>query len=204
MTKITRIIYRLFNRTLKIVNNIKSIYWGHRATFSAKFNGGSFRYSKAVFQVPVSCRSSRGEIIVSKNVTFGYRPAPMFGNGEILLQTRNKDATIHIGENCHFSNNVSVIACKKISIGSNLLCGANVRISDSDGHSINPDKRNLNGEPKEIVIGNNVWIGTNVVILKGVHIGDNSVIGTSSVVNKSIPENVVAAGIPAAKVKEIQ
>ena len=55
----------------------------------------------------------------------------------------------------------------------------------------------------EIVIGNNVWIGRNVTILKGAKIGDNCVIATGSIVTKEIPSNCVAAGIPAKAVKKL-
>lgn len=186
-----------------MANRLRSTCWEFNAKYTAKLHGGKFSHKKTKFQVPVSCRYSKGTVVVSENVTFGYKPAPMLGNGEILLQARNSEAVIAIGANCHFSNNVSVIANKCVTIGSDLLCGANVRISDSDGHSLDPSKRNENGEIKKIVIGNNVWIGSNVVILKGVEIGDNSVIATSSVVNKNVPPNVVVAGIPAKIIKEI-
>ena len=55
-----------------------------------------------------------------------------------------------------------------------------------------------------IKIGNNVFIGDNVTILKGVIIGDNAVIGNGSIVTKSIPSNVIATGNPANVIKELQ
>ncbi|TEZ49613.1 maltose O-acetyltransferase [Escherichia coli] len=54
-----------------------------------------------------------------------------------------------------------------------------------------------------ITIGNNVWIGSHVVINPGVTIGDNSVIGAGSIVTKDIPPNVVAAGVPCRVIREI-
>lgn len=70
--------------------------------------------------------------------------------------------------------------------------GANVLIMDGDSHQDDPRA----GEDNPIVIEDNVWIGANVTIMKGVTIGKNSLIGTGSIVTKSIPENVVAAGNP--------
>ena len=55
----------------------------------------------------------------------------------------------------------------------------------------------------EVIIGNNVWLGSNVKVLKGVSIGDNSIISAGSVVTKSVPENVIAGGIPAKVIKDI-
>ena len=57
---------------------------------------------------------------------------------------------------------------------------------------------------KPIEVGNNVWIGGNVVVLPGVKIGDNCVIGAGSVVVKDIPENSVAVGNPCKVIKKIE
>lgn len=69
-------------------------------------------------------------------------------------------------------------------------------------HNLLPEKRG-NTIPKPIIIGKNVWIGANVTILGGVTIGDNSVVAAGSVVNKDVPENTVAAGVPARVIKSI-
>ena len=64
----------------------------------------------------------------------------------------------------------------------------------------NPNKRICKG--KTIVVENHVWIGNDVVVLKGVNIGHDSVIGTKSVVSKDVPNNVIAVRNPARVVKE--
>ena len=72
------------------------------------------------------------------------------------------------------------------------------------GHPIDAMVRNTEVEyAKPIVIGSNVWIGGNVIINPGVRIGDNVVIGSGSVVAKSIPSNVIAAGNPCRIIREI-
>ena len=100
-------------------------------------------------------------------------------------------AIIKIGNNCGFSG-TSISAFKSISIGDNVKCGANTFIMDSDWHP--EDYRS--GLSSPVIIEDNVWLGLNVVVLKGVKVGANSVIGANSVVTKSIPANVVAAGNP--------
>ena len=72
------------------------------------------------------------------------------------------------------------------------------------GHPLDYEIRNKGLEyTKPIKVGNNVWIGGNVVVLPGVTIGDNVVIGAGSVVNKDIPSNSVAVGNPCKVIKEI-
>nr|WP_102796337.1 DapH/DapD/GlmU-related protein [Bowmanella denitrificans] len=107
-------------------------------------------------------------------------------------------AQLQIGEHCGFSG--TVISCHQdIRLGDRVLCGANVTICDSDHHPVDAMKR-ANGEKglsRPVTIGNDVWLGMNVVVLKGVTIGDNAVIAANSVVTRDIPPNVVAGGCPA-------
>lgn len=88
-------------------------------------------------------------------------------------------------------------------MGSNVLCGSNVTITDSDWHGIRSSERNIMGKVAGVVIGNNVWLGLNVIVLKGVTIGDNTIVGAGSVVTHSIPANVIADGQPARVVKAL-
>jgi len=114
-----------------------------------------------------------------------------------MISTLQKDAVISIEDNCGFSGTV-IGAFVKIEIKSGAKCGANTLITDSDWHL--EDKRA--GLPSPVIIEDNVWLGEGVKVLKGVTIGKNSVIGAGSVVSKSIPANVVAAGNPCKIIKE--
>lgn len=118
-----------------------------------------------------------------------------------LMTDEKENAIIEIGDNTRI-NGASIHATEKISIGRNCLIAANVTIIDSDGHGLYPVQRNLiNPVSQPVIIEDNVWIGINSIILKGVRIGRNSVIGAGSVVTKDIPSNCVAAGNPACVVK---
>lgn len=116
-----------------------------------------------------------------------------------MLSTINKHAKLIIGEHCGFSG-TRIWAAKSVVIGNNVRCGANSFITDSDAH---PDDQRA-GTDAPVYIDDNVWIGANAMVLKGVHIGQNSVIGAGSVVTHDIPANVVAAGNPCKVIKELE
>ena len=102
----------------------------------------------------------------------------------------------HIGENFYANFNLVIVDDGDVYIGDNVMIAPNVTISPT-GHPVEPETRKLGMQFSiPIRIGNNVWIGSNSVILPGVSIGDNSVIGAGSIVTRNIPPNVVAVGNP--------
>lgn len=105
---------------------------------------------------------------------------------------------LKIGNDCGFSA-TSIWCFKEIIIGNNVRCGANTLIMDGDAHFEDP----RTSPPKTIVIEDNVFLGANVVVKKGVTIGKNSVIGMNSVVTRDIPENCIAVGNPCKVIKRI-
>ena len=114
-------------------------------------------------------------------------------------------------------NGALIMAEDRIEIGSHCLISWNVGIADSDFHPLEPAQRLIDAKalapffenrpprPKlrtaPVIISDNVWIGMNATILKGVTIGENSVVAAGSVVTKSVPPNTVVAGNPAVAVK---
>ncbi len=128
-----------------------------------------------------------------------------YGQGiqPVSLYTLNENSRIDIGSNCTL-NGTSIRCVSNISIGSDCVFAPDVKIIDHDHHLSITERNSTNYVSAPIVIENNVWVGYNVVILKGVKIGKNSIIGAGSVVVKDIPENCVAAGIPAKVIKKIE
>lgn len=115
------------------------------------------------------------------------------------------DYGIHIeaGKNFYANYNCTILDVAKVKIGDNCQMAPNVAIYTA-GHPIHPMSRSSMYEyGKEVTIGDNVWIGGNVVVCPGVHIGDNVVIGAGSVVTKDIPDWSVAAGNPCRVLKKI-
>lgn len=111
-------------------------------------------------------------------------------------------ALVSIGAGTAISNNVPIITVGLIRIGQHCLIGDLVQIFDCDFHEIEPARRNASCGPVEpVMIDDNVWIGSRVMVLRGASIGENSVIAAGSVVNRPIPANSLAASVPARDIR---
>jgi len=111
--------------------------------------------------------------------------------------TLRKKSEIIIGDNSGGSG-MTLLAAIKIKIGNNVMIGAHSTIIDTDFHHSDPNKRHDKTDipAKPVIIEDNVFIGANCVILKGITIGENSVIGANSVVINCMPKNSIAIGNP--------
>ena len=110
---------------------------------------------------------------------------------------------IEVGENFFANYNLVILDVGKVKIGKNVQCAPNVARYTA-GHPVHPDSRNSGYEYGiDITIGDNVWLGGNVVVMPGVTIGNNAVIGGGSVVTRDIPDNVIAVGNPCRVIREI-
>ena len=110
---------------------------------------------------------------------------------------------ISVGDYFYSNHNQIITDGAEVTFGDNVFIAPNCCFTTAE-HPIDPEQRKSGLEiAKPITIGNNVWIGAGSTILAGVNIGDNTVIGAGSVVTKSIPDNVVAVGIPCKVVRKI-
>ena len=195
--KILRVFVGLINRIRFRYYKANSELWG-KVLLGELFLGGSILY-----QVPVRYLG-KGTISIFSDVKLGYADAARFGDGHLLLQARDPHATIVVGEKTAFSNNITLIARESIRIGAGCLIGDGVLIIDSDFHGISPEARHTSsGESSGVVLGDNVWLGSRVIVMKGSRIGDGSIIGAGSVVVGSIPSRVIACGSPAKVVRKL-
>ena len=110
---------------------------------------------------------------------------------------------IYVGENFYMNHNCVILDGAKVEFGNDVFIAPNCGFYTA-GHPLDYEIRNKGLEyAKSIKVGNNVWIGGNVIVLPGVTIGDNVVIGAGSIVNKDIPSNCVAVGNPCKVIKNI-
>ena len=102
---------------------------------------------------------------------------------------------VFINTGCHFQDQGG------ITLGDGTFLGNNVVLTTMN-HDFDPEKRSTT-YPAPIVTGKNVWIGSSVTVVPGVHIGDGAIIGAGSVVTKDIPPYTIAAGVPARVIRKI-
>lgn len=158
--------------------------------------------------IKIDCKKS-GLIKIGDNfnLTSGLMINPLGRN--ILSQIRvDKGGKLIIGDNVGMSN-VSIWAKDKITVGNNVKIGADVLIMDSNMHSIDFISRRSeatdmnNTQNKEVLIGDDVFIGARTIINKGVNIGSRSIIAAGSVVVSSVPKGEVWGGNPAKFIKTV-
>ena len=110
---------------------------------------------------------------------------------------------ISVGDYFYSNHNLVITDGAKVTFGDNVFIAPNCCFTTAE-HALDPGPRKAGIEiAKPITVGNNVWIGAGSIILAGVTIGDNSVIGAGSVVKKSIPEGVIAVGVPCKVLRKI-
>lgn len=127
------------------------------------------------------------------------RSNPLGVNRPVILATWQAGAVLDIGDNFRMTGG-AICAAEKIIIKNNVLIGSNTTIIDTDFHPVDPEYRKLypnQGKTSPITIEDDVFVGVNCLILKGVTIGMGSVVGAGAVVTKNIPPRVIVAGNPA-------
>ncbi|OPY11912.1 MAG: putative acetyltransferase [Syntrophus sp. PtaB.Bin138] len=144
--------------------------------------------------LPIIYRMPGSKITIGNGCTFNSSAnAHQAGiKGPCILWTLSENARILIGDNSGFSGTVLNAQCE-IRIGNNVRCGANTTITDTDAHT---DDARVNA-PEQVIIKDGAWLGMNTVVLKGVIIGEGTLVGAKSLVTKSLPDHVIAAGVPA-------
>lgn len=135
----------------------------------------------------------KGTVKIGSKCKIGTSPRNYHGGmpWPTTLLCDGNGSEIIIGDNCRL-NGVYIHAQKKIVIGNNCVMAAGINIIDSNGHETKSlDRTKGRDIPKDIIIGNNVWIGMNAIILKGSVIGDNTIISAGSVVRGCVPADTI-------------
>lgn len=178
----------------KVRNQFDKIYTWRISSQFKSFRGGRIeRYIHIWNGQNITIGSN---VNIGKNSLLATHPNPLHLIPEII-----------IGNCCNFGEQVHITCANRIKIGNGLLTGRRCTITDnSHGKSdrsildMNPSMRTIESKGS-VVIGNNVWLGDNVIVLPGVTIGDGVIVGANSVVTKNIPSYSVAVGNPAKVVK---
>lgn len=195
------------------VNSAAELYNRRKIGWYLRYNRWFFKKKGVVFGKHFNVFNrvylrGAGTIIIGDCFTFtsGDSINPISRNLQGCINTVKK-GVIKIGNNVGISS-ATLWAQKSIEIGNHVNIGANCLLIDNDAHPINylerrypPTENNVSASP--IVIEDDVWIGANCIILKGVTIGARSIVGAGSVVTQSIPCDSIAAGNPAKVVKLI-
>ena len=163
-------------------------------------------YYKIKFQK--KCDKIGQNVRIKGKVIFSGHGKLNSGNNLLIRSSNFNPVRIHIerksnltlGDQVFLNMGVHLSCSKKIIIGDHVDFGEDCLIMDNDFHSLDDSQPKI--EP--IIINNNVWIASRVIILKGVTIGEGAVIGAGSIITKSIPPNTFAAGNPARVIKSIE
>ncbi len=173
-----------------------------------RFNGVKFGRKLKLIGWPFIFKFPKAKIIIGKNVRVNSNFwSNLLGLHQRTIIIAKRGAQVKIGDRVGISG-ASIYAHDSIEIGDDTLIGANVKIIDNDFHPVDPQARLENDNAKighaPVVIGDNVFIGMNSIILKGTKIGNNCTIGAGSVVHGEFPDNCIIAGNPAKIIKVIE
>lgn len=186
MRKLFHWLLSLNEECFTIIAKIKFMSWGILYGKGIRVIG-----KVIIFRDPESIIKIGNHCVFNSSSKLNFRGI----NHPCILQTGAPHAMIMIGNHVEMSG-TSIVSNHSVTIGNNVLIGANCQIGDRDGHS-----NRYKSSPKPIIIENDVWLGMNVTVLKGVTIGENSIIGANSVVTKDIPANSIAAGNPCSVIR---
>lgn len=152
---------------------------------------------------PIFSIGNGGEILI-----IGKKSLLNFGGDNVIrnnVSIRITGGEIHLGKNVFINDNCCIVSRKKIQIGEDCLIGQNVCIYDNNHNYKDNIPVNKQGfTVSEVNIGQNVWIGSNVVILPGVNIGNNVVIAAGSIVKNDIEDNCIYYNKTIGTVKRIR
>ena len=198
--KLKKILILIRNRwglsnTLKKSRSSKVIILGNLLHTSIRVEGNS------VLVIERGCRTRNASFILNGNNNLIVLEENVFFSGKIELFGDGNE--IRIGNNTRINGADFIVHNgTKVQIGTSCLFSTNIDVRTTDSHFIfNSEGERINPD-RNINIGNNVWIGRMVSILKGSQIEDGSVIGSMSLVSGFIPKKVIAVGVPAKVIKE--
>ena len=190
-----------------LCRKVLSVLWGSAAgNLYLVLWGARLKGLVRCFGVPVVVKFPGGILELGRNVCLRnsrisniagcYHPTTLGVRGKGILK---------LGDAVGISGS-TIVAEQSVTLGDRVLVGVNCTICDTDFHSLDPAVRTdkVSHKTAPVVIEDDVWLGMNVTVLKGVTIGKGSVIAAGSVVSRDIPANSLAGGVPAKVIKHIE
>lgn len=159
------------------------------------------------YGLPIIQRHRRSQIRIGRNMNLRSTPRsnPLGPNHPVIISTRRPKAALIIGDDFGMTGG-SLVCDERITIGDRVWIGANTVITDTDFHPLDPQLRRvrpLDASTAPISIADDVFIGMNALVLKGVRVGAGAVIGAGSVVSRDVPVGAIVAGNPAIVIGEV-
>ncbi len=159
------------------------------------------------YGLPIIQRHRHSRIRIGRAMNLRSRPRsnPLAPNHPVIISTRRAGAMLTIGDDFGMTGG-SLVCDERISIGDRVWVGANAVICDTDFHPLDPETRRtrpLEGKTAPVEIADDVFIGMNALVLKGVRIGERAVVGAGSVVRRDVAAGAIVAGNPARVIGEV-
>lgn len=145
----------------------------------------------------------RGKIVIGSFVRISGKPGIGFSSKV------HKEPELLIGDHTFIGHDTRFAVAERVRIGRHCYIAGGTVIADNDGHPVDAAERRANKPPRAedvrpVEIGDDVWVGREAVILKGVKIGDRAIIGSRAVVTADVPADTIVAGNPAREIKRLK
>lgn len=191
----------------KAVNELERLLLLPLARLQFALAGVAWGEGWKLYGLPIIQKHRRSTLTIGVHLELRStaRSNPLGPHRPVILSTRRPGAVLQIGDRFGMTGG-SIIAEERVIIGHRVTVGANTIIADTDFHPLDALRRQhapIDGATAPIVIEDDVFIGMQCLILKGVTIGRGSVIGAGSVVTRDVPPGVIAAGNPAAVIRAL-
>lgn len=149
----------------------------------------------------VACEGRLPVLYTSGTVQVGGRLIVRCRTARCEIGASKPDAHLQIGRGVFINQGASIVATCLVEIGNDTQIGDFTAVLDTNWHRLEPDRP---PRAAPVIIGANVWLGRNVIVLPGSRIGDHSVVAAGSIVKGDLPARVLAAGNPARVIRELK
>jgi acetyltransferase-like isoleucine patch superfamily enzyme len=218
MKSLIKMLWRFFNKALlalsfkKIPLRTNSFF-----KFSIKISPeNSIDFRKVIFEKSSLIINGSANSIQIKDAVVSHTSIRIDGEGNQIniaegvrlmsaqIIIRGNNCKIHIGKKSTFGGIriINVGSDNDIFIGESCLFADHIELWASDTHHIYNDENEIINKEKPVFIGNNVWVGSKVIILKGTTINDGSIIGMGSLVVNDVPAKSISVGNPNRTIKD--